>query len=87
MPIIWITILFFTGVIAADTLSLGILPWMIFWVGGSTLLIGLLWFKVPGFQGLSTAPRGLIISLFFAFAAGGIRYLITIPTLRIQPIS
>ena len=82
MPIIWITISFFAGVISADTLSLGILPWIIIGVGGSTLLVGLLWLKIPGFQGLSTAPRGLIIGLFFAFAAGGIRYLITLPDFK-----
>jgi len=82
MPIIWITISFFAGVISADTLSLGILPWVVFGVGGSTLLVGLLWLKIPKLQGLSTVPRGLIISLFIAFAAGGIRYLITLPDFK-----
>ena len=82
MPIIWIAIAFFAGVISADILSLGTLAWMIFGIGGSLLLIGLFWLKIPGLQGLSAVPRGLIISLFFAFAAGGIRYLLAIPDFK-----
>lgn len=79
MPIIWITSSFFAGVIAADALSWSILVWILFGVGGSLVLGGLLWFKFPGHQRLSNIPKVLILCLFLVFIAGSIRYLLALP--------
>ncbi|MCK4489111.1 MAG: DUF4131 domain-containing protein, partial [Anaerolineales bacterium] len=79
MPIIWITSSFFAGVIAADALSWGILAWILFGVGGSLILVGFLWLKFPGHQRLPDMPKVLILSLFLAFTAGGIRYFLALP--------
>ncbi|MCD4802408.1 MAG: ComEC/Rec2 family competence protein [Anaerolineales bacterium] len=79
MPIIWITSSFFAGVIAADALSWGVFAWILFGVGGSLTLGGFLWLKFPGYQRLANVPKVLILSLFVAFTAGGIRYLLALP--------
>ncbi|MCJ7716390.1 MAG: ComEC/Rec2 family competence protein, partial [Anaerolineales bacterium] len=79
MPIIWITCSFFAGVITADVFSGKIFTWALLGIGGSLLLIGLLWIKYPGHQKITALPRGMIISLFLAFILGGLRYLISLP--------
>ena len=79
MPVIWITISFFAGTISADAFSWEMSAWMIAGIGGSLGLGGMFWLKYPGSKRLASLPRGLIISLYLAFIAGGIRYIDSLP--------
>ncbi len=79
MPVIWVTIFLFGGVLAADKL-----PWTVFqWFWSGMVLVGLalvlpLILKI-NISGLNKPARSLILSLIASFFIGAIRYQAEIP--------
>lgn len=79
MPVIWTTISFVTGIIAADSLDWNTLVWIL--VGANlSLLSGItLWLTRNRMPDLTDWSRGLILAVILAFFFGAIRYRISLP--------
>jgi len=79
MPVIWITISFAAGLIAADSLSWNNLVW--FLVGSIFSLFSCitLWFTRKRISDLISLSWGLILAVILAFFLGVIRYQISLP--------
>ena len=79
MPVIWTTISFAAGLIAADNLSWNTLVWIL--VGLIVSLISgiTLWFTRKRISDLPSLSWGLILAVILAFFLGGIRYQISLP--------
>ena len=79
MPVIWVTIFLFGGVLTADKLSWAGSRW--FWSGTVSLglILGLLLILKSKFTRLTKPVRRMILSLVAAFFMGGIRYQVSIP--------
>ncbi len=70
MPIIWITISFFAGVISSDYLPWGIITWIMLGLG-SVLAVGcVFFFKILNNQEITKGQRALILGLIWAFFLG-----------------
>jgi len=79
MPVIWITISFVAGIIAADSLDWSTSVWVL--VGVSLNLISgcTLWLSRKRIPDLTAWFRGLILAVILAFFFGAIRYRISLP--------
>ena len=79
MPVIWITISFAAGLIAADSLSWNAWIWIL--VGSSICLFSgiSLWLSRTRIREISTQSWGLMLAVILAFFLGAIRYRIALP--------
>jgi len=79
MPVIWVTIILFGGVLTADQLSWGVSRWI--WTGlvSIFLIICTLLLLRPKLSDLKKPIGGVLLSLVAAFFIGGIRYQISLP--------
>jgi competence protein ComEC len=82
MPIIWITISFFTGVISADSLDIDRRTWVL--AGLLVFLTLLVFFRVRNLSGQSAPKRvqKFLLGLILAFLLGGIRFQSSLPDLN-----
>ncbi|RLD07708.1 MAG: hypothetical protein DRI65_04095 [Chloroflexota bacterium] len=79
MPIIWTTISFAAGLIAADSLSWNNLVWILVGLIFSLFSGITLWFTRKRISDLPSLSWGLILAVILAFFLGGIRYHISLP--------
>lgn len=79
MPVIWVTIILFGGVLTADQLSWGVSRWL--WSGLISILLIFcaLFLLKPKLSDLEKPIGGLLLSLVAAFFIGGIRYQASLP--------
>ncbi len=79
MPVIWTTISFAAGLIAADSLSWNTRIWIL--VGSSISLISgiSLWFTRKRIRDVTSQSWGLFLAVILAFFLGAIRYRIALP--------
>ena len=82
MPIIWFSLSFFGGIIAADLLPWDTWVWILILVGGPLFLYGLFSIRFIKKSELTRGHRGLFICLLAAFPLGGLRYCLSIPDLK-----
>lgn len=82
MPIIWITLGFFAGIVAADNLAWTITTWLI-GAGACLLLLlaRLLFFRWSRYEPKKKTQAPLFLSVLLFFALGAIRYRISAPDL------
>ena len=82
MPVIWVTLFLFGGVLAADQLSWGLSSWL--WTGfiSVILLIGLMLVLKFRMGDHNKTLYLFIIGIVAAFFVGGIRYQASLPDLR-----
>lgn len=79
MPVIWVTISYTAGLIAADNLSWSVLIWIVVGVSLSLFSGISLWFMKMWVPNLPVRTRQLILAVVLAFFAGAVRYMISLP--------
>jgi len=79
MPVIWTTISFTAGLIAADNLAWSTLVWVLAGAGFSLFSGIALWFSKKKISDYSSLSWGLILAVIMGFFVGAIRYRISLP--------
>jgi len=84
MPVIWTTISFAAGLIAADSLSWNNLVWILVGLIFSLFSGITLWFTKKRISDLPSLSWGLILAVILAFFLGGIRYSLSYLSTRLS---
>ena len=79
MPVIWTTISFAVGLIAADNLSWNSFVWILVGLIGSLISGITLWLTRKRISDNTSLSWGLVLAMILAFFLGGIRYQISLP--------